>query len=380
MESSSERKNRARARHERRKIRQQGLSRPGVSRPDFRHLTPPGGFKLPSIKLPGFKIALYGLAGLLLIGAVIVILGRLTGGETETRAANAIWIGTEWTYDRPDETAINALADRLRENRISTVYAWVSLLQPDGAWSETIRLDAVREFVQVFRQVYPEARLYGWLSIASQGEDGGNRLGSTDIQQQVADFSRRMVDDFDFDGLFLNIVPVLDGDENFLALLRRVRATLGEDVFLSVAVPPDWTPPDDTVPQPPQIAPDTYWQPDYKKRVALLADQMVITAYNSGLSTPDDYAAWVAYQVETFAGVVAEMDAATEIIVGVPAYDAETPEHNPAVENITSAVEGVRQGLLAAGEAAEFVRGLAIYAEWDADETDWTQFRDSWLR
>jgi len=379
VESSSERKNRARERHERRKARQQGMARPGAARPDFRHLTPAGGIKLPSIKLPGLKIILYGLGGLVIIVAVIVILGRLTGDKTPV-ASNAIWIGTEWTYDRPDETAINALADRLRENHINTVYAWVSLLQPDGAWSETIKLDAVSDFVQAFRRVYPEVRLYGWLSVASQGEDGSSRLGNPAIQQQVADFSRRMVDDFAFDGLFLNIVPVLDGDEDFLSLLRRVRATLGEGAFLSVAVPPDWTPPDNTVPQPPQIAPDTYWQPDYKKRVALLADQMVITAYNSGLDSSSDYAAWVAYQVQTFAGVAAEMDDAAQIIIGIPAYDAETPEHRPDVENIASAVEGVRRGLLAAGDAAAFVRGLAIYAEWDADETDWMQFRDSWLR
>ncbi len=375
----SERKNRARERHERRKARQQGSPLPDSLRGTPRHLTPAGGFKLPEIRLPQLRILLYGVAGIIIILVVIAALGRFSENSRQT-GSNAIWLGTEWTYDRPTPEAITALADRLRGHQIGTVYAWVSLLQPNGTWTETIKLSEVSGFVEQFRQAYPDARLYGWLSVAAQGENGDNRLGEPALQQQVADFSRRVTEDFGFDGVFLNIVPVLNGDENYLALLRRVRATLGENTLLAVAVPPDWTPPDESVPQPPQIAPGTIWEADYKKRVAILANQMVITAYNSGLTSADDYQAWVAYQVKTFAEVIASMTTNTELLIGIPSYDTASPEHLPEVENIGTAAAGVHAGLTQAGETARTVVGAAIYAEWDTDENDWTQFRRIWLR
>lgn len=374
------RKNRARERHERRKARQQGFSLPEAARSLPRQVTPAGGFKLPEIRLPQLKLILYGVAGAAIILAVIFALGRLSNNNDQPASRNAIWIGTEWTYTTPAADELNALISRLNDNQIGTIYAWVSLLQPNGTWSETIKLDEVRAFAQQFRQAYPDAQLYGWLSVAAQGEDGNNRLGDATLQQQVADFSRRVTDEFGFDGVFLNVVPVLNGDENFLAMLRKVRVAIGEDTPLSVAVPPDWTPPDDTVPQPPQIAPNTVWESDYKKRVAILASQMVITAYNSGLTSADDYQAWVAYQVKTFADVTAEMATDTELLIGIPSYDTESPEHRLDVENIAAAAAGVRDGLRQAGDAATVVTGVALYAEWDTDEADWQQFRREWLR
>lgn len=375
----SDRKNRARERHERRKARQQGLSLPDMSRVAPRHLAPAGRFKLPQVRLPQARLILYGAAGLAIILGVIFVLGRLSN-DTPQSSPDAIWIGTEWTYNQPSAESLETLVNRLKANRIGTIYAWVSLLQPNGTWTETIKMNAVRSFVQQLREAYPEATIYGWLSVAAQGEDGNNRLGDATLQQQVVDFSRRVPQEFDFDGVFLNVVPVLSGDENYLVLLRKVRATLGEDALISVAVPPDWTPPDDSVPQPPQIAPNTIWDSDYKKRVAILANQMVITAYNSGLGSATDYEAWVAYQVKTFADVIAEMDTETQLLVGIPSYDTASAEHQLDVENIRAAAAGVRQGLQQAGEAAQFVQGVAIYAEWETDEADWAQFRDNWRR
>lgn len=376
----NDRKNRARERHERRKARQQGLSLPEAARSLPRQVTPAGSFKLPEIRLPQLRLILYVVAGAAIILAVIYGLGRFSVGSGEQVSRNAIWVGTEWTYSPPDTGGLNTLVSRLKDNQIGTVYAWVSLLQPNGTWSDTIRLDEVQAFAEQFREAYPDAQLYGWLSVAAQGEDGTNRLGDTTVQQQVADFSRRVIEEFGFDGVFLNVVPVLDGDENFLAMLRRVRLAIGEDTLLSVAVPPDWTPPDEDVPQPPQIAPNTVWESDYKKRVAILASQMVITAYSSGLTTADDYQAWVAYQVKTFAGVTAEMATNTELLIGIPSYDTESPEHQPDVESIAAAAAGVRDGLQQAGESASVVAGVALYAEWDTDENDWQQFRREWLR
>lgn len=333
---------------------------------------------MPKIRLPQGQLLLYGAAGIVAVLAVVLLLGRLKNDQSPA-SANAIWLGTEWTYDRPAEDALRTLADRLRDHQIGAVYAWVSLLQPNGAWSDTLKLDNVRDFTANFRAVYPQATLYGWLSIAAQGEEGNNRLGETSVQQQIADFSARLTGELGFDGVFLNIVPVSDGDEGFLGLLRKVRQSIGDTTPLAVAVPPDWTPDDPGVPQPPLIAPGTVWDTAYKQRVALIADQMVITAYNSGLTSALDYTTWVAYQVRTFAQSLAELETNTSLLIGVPSYDTSSDDHDPTVENILTAATGIRDGLAQAGAAASYVRGAAIYAEWDTDDDDWRQFKNTWI-
>ncbi len=188
-----------------------------------------------------------------------------------------------------------------------------------------------------------------------------------------------MTAEFGFDGVFLNVVPVSSGDEGYLSLLRKVRATIGDGELLAVAVPPDWTPEGANIPLPPQIAPGAVWQQDYKQRVALLADQIFVSAYNTGLETPEDYAAWMAYQVRSFTRAIADLDATTELIIGVPTYDAVPPDHDPAVENPASAIQGLRAGLAEAGDAAVVVGGIGIYAEWETSEAEWLQIKNLWV-
>jgi hypothetical protein len=384
--SSDSRKSRARERHERRKARGQGgmaqpsgasLPRPRASRRAPRQLQPAGGFKLPEIRLPYARLIVYAVGGAVFLLLVIFTLGRLSN-NSQPASPNAIWLGTQWTYDQPSDDAVSALAARLRDHQISVAYAWVSLLQPNGAWSDTLRLGDVQAFAAQFKAAYPDARLYGWLSVAAQDEDGLNRLADAGIQQQITDFSRRVTSELGFDGVMLNIVPVLDGDEGFLSLLRRIRVVLGDAAVLAVAVPPDWTPDDPSVPQPPQIAPGTIWRDEYKQRVALLADQMVVMAFNSGLADPEDYTAWVAYQTQVFMQAVTALETNTQVLIGIPSYDTRSPEHDPAVESMAAAAAGIKRAA-SATEAASLLRGVAIYAEWDTDDGDWDIFRRAWL-
>jgi hypothetical protein len=100
-------------------------------------------------------------------------------------------------------------------------------------------------------------------------------------------------------------------------------------------------------------------------------------AYNSGLSSPDDYAQWVAYQVSTWAQALSALGEGTEIVVGMPTYDAEPPGHDPLVENVTSAEIGYELGLEQSGADAPFVRGRALYADWTTDAQEWAAFRQA---
>lgn len=378
-ESESPRRNSARERHQRRK--QQGMAQPSNIP---RQLKPAGGFELPAVRLPTNRLVVYGIAGAVFLIVVVMLIGRLKNSTPKT-SANAIWIGTQWTYDSPDDAALTALVQKLRDHQVGVVYAWVSLLQSNNAWSDTSRLDSVKSFVQRFKKLYPESHLYGWLSLDATPVDGTTaRLADATIQQNIADFSQRMTAEFKFDGVMLNVVPVFNNDENYLALLRKVHSSIGDKASLAVAVPPDWTPTDVSIPKPPRIEPGTVWEEAYKQRVALIADQIVVTAYNSGIASGADYSAWMAYQVKTFSSALAGLQtttgipASTELLIGVPAYDTQALTHDINVENIPSAVAGIRTGLTESAASAKYVKGIAIYFESQMNDDDWSQIKQLW--
>ncbi|PJF33061.1 MAG: hypothetical protein CUN57_03140, partial [Phototrophicales bacterium] len=103
--------------------------------------------------------------------------------------------------------------------------------------------DGVMDFVDNFKQTYPEARLYGWIEIwTNLDNEDGYRLDDEELQENVADFSARMVNELGFDGVFLDVKPLFTGNEDFLKLLRNVRASVGLDTPIAIAVPADLTP------------------------------------------------------------------------------------------------------------------------------------------
>lgn len=331
------------------------------------------------IKLPISRTGLYVIGSIVFIVLVVIVLGEIRNRPDEVHP-NMLWIGTEWTYEVNDEASVAAFVEHLRTHKIGTVYAWVSWLQPDNTWRGQDNFANVQAFVQQFHELYPEGELFGWVSLPVEGDGIPYRLNDVAVQNAVASFSRRVIDEFGFEGVYLNVEPVWNNDQNFLDLLRRVRTAVGQNVSISVAIPPDWSPLDADIPVPPLIIPGTVWDTTYKQSVALLVDQLAVMAYNSGLTSPSDYVEWMAYQVETFANAVDQINGGTTIFIGIPTYDAELPGHDPAVENVITAVEGVKNGLEQAGTASRFVRGLAIYAGWTTDEQEWSDFMVAWLR
>jgi hypothetical protein len=335
------------------------------------------GFRWPQFRLPVSRIGVYFIASVLFVIAIVVGLGILRNTPVDIHP-NTIWLGTEWTYESQTAEQVAALARRLDTHRIGRVYAWVSWLQDDRTWRAEDQFADVQAFVSAMRTADPELELMAWISLPVDA-GSGYRLDDPGVQQAVAEFARRTVDEFGFDGVFLNIEPVWDGDEAFLALLRRVRAEVGADVPISAAIPPDWSPEGAAIPVPPLISPGTEWSEAYKQSVALLVDEMALMAYNSGLSDAADYSVWVAYQVAAYARALAALGAGTDLIVGIPTYDAEPPGHDPAVENVRSAVAGIVQGMADAGDAAAVVRGTALYAGWTTDEAEWGDYLAAWV-
>lgn len=360
---------------------------PQAARARSQQVKPSGGFQIPGVPQKYLRPVIYIGGGLLLVIAIIIALNMFKNEEVQALPPNAIWIGTEWTYQNRSEDEIQAYAARLKEAGIGTVYAWVSWLKEDGTWAGTtansnqfidVQTD-VQRFVTQFKNAYPEADLYGWIGFPVELGPNNYRLDDTTLHRTMATFSKSVVEDLGFDGVFLNVEQVWnDNADDFVAMLMTVRQELGANVPVAVAIPPDWSPLNADIPKPPLIRPGTEWDTAFKQRVALLTDQMAIMAYNSGLDDPNDYADWVAYQVEVYARAIAELDAGAALLIGIPTYDNELPGHNVIAENVPTAITGVRRGLSNLGSAAINVQGIAIYAGWTTDDDEWEQYLTLW--
>jgi hypothetical protein len=355
-----------------------------------RHLSPSGGFQLPTINMKYIRPIALGGGALLFMAAVIIAVGLFKGGTGEESQIdpNALWVGDEWTYGDKSDEEFSTFVRRLKDNKIGSVYAYVSDLNADNTWTGDASREnrfvevesSVQTFVATLKDKYPDLQIYGVLGVQAGLDEDGYRLDNTQVQQAVANFSQQVVTTLGCDGVLINVDIVANGDENYLNLLRSVRRAIGEEQLLAIAVPPDWSPADVDIPKPDIIAEGTEWELQYKQRVALLQiDQMAVQSYNSYLTTSDDYTEWVAYQTQAFASALFDIQAPTLILMGAPTYENSPPAHDVRVENMRSSLTGIRQGLLQAGEASQTVSGVAIYANWSTDEVEWTQFKDDWV-
>ncbi len=384
--ATPERTNKARQRHQRRKARrQQRESAVASARRTVRQVAPARRLNLPPIDARFLRPILAGVAALIFMVMLILGVGLFKNDPVEV-APNALWLGEEWTHANNDEANITALGLRLRNNEIGSVYAWVSWLQPDNVWSGgrdasstfTVVEPQVRTFARQFRATYPEASLYGWVRVpVGIGED--YRLDNDALIASVSAFSTQIVNVMGFDGVFLEIGPVLNGDLAYPQLLQQVRTSIGSDALLAVALPPDWTPSAEDVPRPSLLADGLEWEREYKQRIALLVDQIVVQAYNSYLESPTDYSDWVAYQVRTYAAAIADLQTGTDLLISLPVFDDAPPAHDIQVENLTSAFDGLRNGLVDAGGDATAVTGVALYADWDMDAEAWNMYKTEWV-
>lgn len=326
---------------------------------------------------------------LVILVAVGAVIGSSRFGNDQPRSLdNAIWLGKSWTYAGRGDGEINDLASRLEQNQIGKIYAYVSTLNISSRWSGgpygndsfMQSQDDVVDFRQALKQAYPASAIYGWIEIwSTSGSAGEYRLGDRDLQQNIADFSSRMIDELGFDGILLDVKPLFGGDDDFLQLIRHVRSAVSVDVPIAVAVSPDLTPDDSEVASVARIAPGTMWTAVDKQQVMAAADEIVLQLYQSYRDNPLDYIHWVAYHVRTYIGLRDE-EANTRILISIPNYQAGSIAHSLAVETIAAALDGVTVGLAGLDEAARpALTGVAIYSDQDLSQEQWNIYQDKWL-
>jgi hypothetical protein len=284
---------------------------------------------------------------------------------------NAVWLEHRWLEKPQPVPAMESLLSTLASRGVQYVYPHLIPFDREGRLPPHSR-EQMRDFRDAARRVAPQMRVLPWIGGLRVGHKR-MRPGTIDLadlgqrQRMVAE-CRGLIDE-GFDGIHVNIEPIDDGNVDILALLHSLRTAIGPDKILSVSAarPAPWSLP---------ATRNFFWTADYYRRLAAAVDQIVIMVYDTGLPTAALYQRYVAYAARF---MTATLGAGTHarVLLGVPTYDETGIMHRAGVETLENALLGVVSGLRGKGEGGTF-EGVALYAEWTTEETEWAAYEDIW--
>ena len=285
---------------------------------------------------------------------------------------NAVWLEHRWLERKHPEPEMEALFAKLRRHGIGYAYPHLIPFDASGRLPPHDR-EQLRAFLACARRVAPELKLLPWIGGLRKGykrqRPGTIELADLAQRQRIMAEARGLIDE-GFDGVHLNVEPVDDDNVEFLALLRALRTAIGEHHVLSVAA---------VRPAPLGLprAPNFAWSPDYYGRVAGVVDQIVIMAYDTALPTPSLYRRYVRWAARSVAGALDASGSDARVLMGIPTYEPYGFMHRRGVETPENALAGVVAGLRGLGAGGTF-EGVALYAEWTTDESEWAVYERLW--
>jgi hypothetical protein len=285
---------------------------------------------------------------------------------------NAVWLEHRWLERSHPEPEMEALFARLRARGMAYAYPHVIPFDASGRLPRHDR-EQMRAFLATARRVAPDLRVLPWIGGLRKGykrqRPGTVELGDLSQRQRMVAEARGLVDE-GFDGVHLNVEPVDDGNDEYLALLRALRTAVGPGHILSVSA---IRPAPVGLPRAPNFA----WSPGYYARVASTVDQIVIMAYDTALPTASLYRRYVRWAARSVAGALDASGSDARVLMGVPTYEPFGFMHRRGVETPENALVGVVAGLRGLGAGGTF-EGVALYAEWTTDAADWAAYERHW--
>ncbi|MAU13064.1 MAG: hypothetical protein CL607_24820 [Anaerolineaceae bacterium] len=327
------------------------------------------------------------IAALVVIGAVVAALALIKPQE-EVAAGNGYWLNREWSYVAQEDARVQALVNELKTHHIDQLYVYLSSLKGDGTWAGDPTLrdrysevePNVSAFIEQLTTYYPEAQIYAWIEVIGETPTG-YRLDDRQLHVTVAEFAGRAIRTPDIEGVMLDIKPIFTDNDDLPVLLRAVRAEIGLDSTLAVVASPDLTPTEADINVAAFIAPDTMWSNEYKQRIALQADQLIVTAYNSYLTEPVDYINWVTHQVRSYTEMTSNIEGGAHVIISIPNYGDMEPAHIADIESIAAALDGISRAIPDMTEREiELLQGVAIYSDAALSSSDWQAYDQRWPR
>jgi hypothetical protein len=316
--------------------------------------------------------ALAGVAGLALLVYVAFTPVGDFAPHPFNHDRNAVWLAHRWLERRQPDADVEALLARLHARGIAYVFPHLIPFDAAGRLPPHDR-EQMRAFLAAARRVSPDLKVLPWIGGLRKGykrhRAGTVELGDLAQRQRMVAEARGLVDE-GFDGVHLDVEPVDDGNDEYLALLRAMRTAVGKGRVLSVSA---IRPAPVGLPRAPNFA----WSPDYYARVAATVDQLVIMAYDTALPTASLYQRYVRWAARSVAGALDASGSEARVLMGVPTYEPYTFMHRRGVETPENSLAGVVAGLRGLGAGGTF-EGVALYAEWTTDEAEWAAYERQW--
>lgn len=301
--------------------------------------------------------------------------GELVTDGRHDKQSNGIWLQHGWLGDDSwftrnnrdtglfrNEGQIRQLATLLSEHHIKYVYPHLCPCSPEG------QVAAVNdEQLQNFLSEFEDFKVLPWVG----GVLGQHAYPSVDTwrDQFISSILVLLEKHPRLAGIHINIEPIPSGNPDFIILLKEIRERLGEDRILSVAAyppPTRW-----------HKFEDVHWDEGYYREVCRHTDQIAVMMYDTAIQ-------WEKVYRNLMAGWTTDVLAwseGTDVLLGIPAYDDSGVDyHNPDVENLLNGLAGIHAGLKGLERVPEHYKGVAIYSEWEMDETEWGQLREFYLR
>lgn len=314
---------------------------------------------------------------LAVVGTAVALRAQYAGrpdAAGRTRGHDALWLGHAWLDGRRTGHDLAGLRARIAGTGIHDLYVHTGPLANDGGLDPSLYPSAAWFLAGVHREL-PGVRVQAWLgdTVAHDGTSG-MRLDDPAVRARVRESAAQALD-AGFEGVHLDLEPVVSGDSGYLRLLDSVHTlTEVEGVPLSVAAPQiDPLPGMHALARLPFGHPK-WWSQAYFGQVARRCDQIAVMAYDTALPAESLYGGYVAQQTGLALRVT---PAYTDLIIGLPAYHVENMGHHGFAETVSAAVRGARVSL-ARHDRARRAFGLALYVDFDATDGDWRAYRDKW--
>ena len=315
--------------------------------------------------LPRLIYTIVGIAILTTLYYFVIGFSLNNPGHIFNKGHNAIWIGHKWIGEEHSQKEIINLVKDFQEHDIDLVFVHSGPLLKNGSVDTKLHSN-VTKFLQIAKPLDTDIKYQAWLGQVRNKID----LSSTEVRNNISSVALLLTESVGFDGIHYDIEPIRNNDEDFLLLLLETKNKLKSDKKMSVAV-------SELIPKSVVwFLQDIYEFTNYNseknlKQIAEIADQIVLMIYDTGTPKKWLYTWLVKEQVVRTSKLIPNDK---ELYIAIPTYDKPNDGFNPEVENISSALQGVINGLNDLRSNSDSFTGIALYANWTTDALEWESY------
>ena len=284
------------------------------------------------------------------------------------QSENGLWLGHRWftgfgVRDAQPVTRENTedLIQTFANRGIRYAFVHVGPVRPDG----TIEDQPGPLLRQVMTQT-PEVVWLAWLGARVEQLSLASSSFQTGLAQTI-----QSLQEAGFQGVHFDFEPLKDNHPGYLDVLESVRSQFGNDFLISQATPR-------AGPFGVSLEPfnGSFWSKSFYRETMERSDQTVVMAYDTGLDFTKGYVAFVKHQTQLIGQWACSVEN-HQFLIGVPSYEDVPIYSDPRVENLHTAALGVRSAL-EENPRSDCFSGIAIYAYWVTDPSEWATLEESW--